>query len=99
MRGSDSGVRLSRRTVLAGGAGLAALACVAGGYELVQPVFRLFSQAVPADGSPRDEAKLERYYAARDALDLTLENAAGERIPTSVIHIVDYTVEAGPSDP
>jgi len=36
MRGSDSGVRLSRRTVLAGGAGLAAVACVAGGYELVQ---------------------------------------------------------------
>ena len=36
MRGSDSGVRLSRRAVLAGGAGLAAVACVAGGYELVQ---------------------------------------------------------------
>ena len=36
MRGSDSGVRLSRRTVLAGGAGLAAVACGAGGYELVQ---------------------------------------------------------------
>jgi len=36
MRGSDSGVRLSRRTVLAGGAGLAAVACVAGGYELVR---------------------------------------------------------------
>ena len=35
MRGSDSGVRLSRRAVLAGGAGLAAVACVAGGYELV----------------------------------------------------------------
>src|SRR5580704_162683 len=36
MRGSGSDVRLSRRAVLAGGAGLAAVACVAGGYELVQ---------------------------------------------------------------
>ena len=67
------------------------------GYDLVQPVFRLFSQAVPTDGSPRDEAKLERYYAARDALTLTLEKAAGEKIPTSAIHIADYTVESGPS--
>jgi hypothetical protein len=67
------------------------------GYELVQPVFRLFSQAVPTDGSPRDEAKLERYFAARDALHLTLENAAGETIETSAIHIADYTVEAGPT--
>ena len=36
MRGSGSDVRLSRRAVLAGGAGLAAVACGAGGYELVQ---------------------------------------------------------------
>jgi hypothetical protein len=36
MRGSDSGVGLSRRAVLAGGAVLAAVACGAGGYELVQ---------------------------------------------------------------
>jgi hypothetical protein len=36
MPGSDSGVRLSRRTVLAGSAGVAAAACVAGGYELVR---------------------------------------------------------------
>jgi hypothetical protein len=67
------------------------------GYDLIQPVFRLFSQAVPTDGSSRDEAKLQRYYAARDALHLTLEDAAGLSIPTSAIHIADYTVEAGPS--
>ena len=67
------------------------------GYELVQPVFRLFSQAVPTDGSPRDEAKLKRYYAARDALSLTLENAEGQRIPVTAIHIADYTVESGPT--
>ncbi|HEX3868750.1 MAG TPA: hypothetical protein VHV78_18440, partial [Gemmatimonadaceae bacterium] len=40
------------------------------GYDLVQPVFRLFAQAAPRDGSPRDETKLARYYAARDALEL-----------------------------
>jgi hypothetical protein len=67
------------------------------GYDLVQPVFRLFAQAVPTDGSPRDDATLARYYAARDALKLTLENAAGEKIPVSAVHIADYTVESGPS--
>ncbi|MEO7084336.1 MAG: hypothetical protein ABI442_17215 [Gemmatimonadaceae bacterium] len=67
------------------------------GYELVQPVFRLFSQAVPLDGSPRDESRLERYFAARDALKLTLEDGAGATIPVSAVHIADYTVESGPS--
>ena len=65
------------------------------GYDLVQPVFRLFAQAVPQDGSGKDAAKLEKYYAARDALKLNLEDDAGRSIRTSVIHIADYTVEAG----
>lgn len=62
------------------------------GYELVQPIFRLFAQAVPRDGST-DQAKLARYYKARDALQLELEDANGVRIPTSAIHIADYSVE------
>jgi hypothetical protein len=65
------------------------------GYELVQPVFRLFAQAVPQDGSSRDEATLARYYKSRDALKLELVNAGGQPIRTSAIHIADYTVEAG----
>jgi hypothetical protein len=65
------------------------------GYDLVQPIFRLFSQAVPPDGESKDRALLERYYKARDALGLELEDATGTRIPASAIHIADYTVERG----
>ncbi len=66
------------------------------GYELVQPIFRLFSEAVPMPGGePRDHDKLERYHAARDKLGLELEDATGRRIPTSVIHIADYTAQRG----
>lgn len=65
------------------------------GYELVQPVFRLFAQAVPRDGSAKDTEMLERYYSARDALRLRLEYPDGRLIRTSAIHIADYTVEEG----
>src|SRR5437763_1517142 len=65
------------------------------GYDLVQPVFRLFAQAVPRDGSSRDEVLLERYYKARDALKLELADADGRALRTSAIHIADYTVEEG----
>jgi hypothetical protein len=61
------------------------------GYELVQPIFRLFTEAVPMPGGePRDEDKLARYHAARDKLGLELVDAAGKRIETSAIHIADY---------
>jgi hypothetical protein len=66
------------------------------GYDLVQPVFRLFARAVPRDGSARDDATLARYYKARDALALELSDGAGTRIPTSAIHIADYSIEDGP---
>lgn len=65
------------------------------GYELVQPVFRLFAQAVPRDGSPKNTELLERYHSARDALQLRLEDSDGRLIRTSAIHIADYTVEEG----
>ncbi|HMA23299.1 MAG: hypothetical protein ACM37U_04785 [Gemmatimonas sp.] len=65
------------------------------GYELVQPVFRLFAQAVPREGSAKNTEMLERYYSARDALDLHLEDSGGRVIRTSAIHIADYTVEEG----
>lgn len=62
------------------------------GYELVQPVFQLFRDAVPMrGGEPRDEITLARYYAARDKLGLSLVDAKGRRIETSVIHIADYS--------
>ena len=66
------------------------------GYELVQPVFRLFSEAVPMPGGEaRDKDKLERYHAARDRLGLSLVDAAGHAIDASAIHIADYQEEKG----
>jgi hypothetical protein len=66
------------------------------GYDLVQPVFRLFAQAVPRNGA-RDEVLLKRYYKSRDALKLELTDGDGRRIPTTAIHIADYSVEEGSS--
>jgi hypothetical protein len=67
------------------------------GYELVEPVFRLFVEAVPIpDGTVADGAKLERYHQSRDALNLRLEDADGTPVHTSAIHIADYARERGP---
>jgi hypothetical protein len=67
------------------------------GYELVQPIFRLFSEATPMPGGePRDEIKLARYFAARDQLPLRLEDDCGRAIKTAAIHIADYSLERGP---
>ena len=52
----------------------------------------------PPGGASRDEVKLERYYAARDALDLRLEDASGRPIRTTTIHIADYESRSGTSD-
>lgn len=66
------------------------------GYELVQPVFQLFTEAVPLPGGEAmDEEKLERYHSARDQLGLVLEDASGRPIVTSAIHIADYTQRIG----
>ena len=66
------------------------------GYELVQPVFRLFSQAVPTrGGEPSDDVTLARYHAARDKLALHLVDASGNPIETTAIHIADYQDEDG----
>jgi len=63
----------------------------------VQPVFRLFSQAVPRDGEQRDSDLLERYYKARDALRLELQDEQGRTIQATAIHIADYSEEDGDS--
>ena len=62
------------------------------GYELVQPVFKLFSDAIPAPGADvTDAEKLARYHKSRDALGLSLEDDQGRQIRTSAIHIADYS--------
>ena len=68
------------------------------GYELVQPVFRLFAEAVPAPGADvADTEKLDRYHRSRDALGLSLEDDSGRSIRTSAIHISDYSQRRGGS--
>lgn len=65
------------------------------GYDLVQPVFRLFAESVAPDGTTLDASKLERYHRSRDALPLELQDGQGRPIPTNAIHIADYTAERG----
>jgi len=69
------------------------------GYELVQPIFQLFAQAVSRDGSRKDQALLDRYHQSRDALNLELQDERGQTIKTSAIHIADYTAERGAPPP
>jgi len=69
------------------------------GYELVQPVFLLFAQAVPRDGSPKDSTILERYHQSRDALHLELQDDRGRTLKTSAIHIADYSGGKGSATP
>jgi hypothetical protein len=79
------------------GAGVATGAFRPGpGYDLVQPIFRLYAEAVPRGASTAtDEAKLARYHAARERLGLTLHGPRGGAIPTAALHVYDYTSEAG----
>jgi hypothetical protein len=66
------------------------------GYPLVQPIFLLYSEAVPMlGGEPRDRDKLDRYHAARDKLGLVLVDATGRQLEATAIHIADYTRERG----
>jgi hypothetical protein len=66
------------------------------GYDLVQPVFRLFAEATTAgSGETVDAAKLARYTKARDALLLELRDAAGRALATRSIRIVDRVAELG----
>lgn len=68
------------------------------GYELVQPVFMLYTEAVPTPGADAtDPDKLDRYHRSRDALGLSLEDAAGRVIQASAIHIADYSGREGGS--
>ena len=69
------------------------------GYELVQPVFQLFAQAVPRNTSKKDQALLDRYHQSRDALHLELQDDRGRVIKTSGIHIADYSDESDAPPP
>ena len=81
-----------------------ALGCARGrfrpgvGYDLVQPVFQLYSDAVPSPGAAAtDQDKLDHYHRSRDLLGLSLEDDAGRAIRTSAIHIADFSAKHGGS--
>ena len=63
-------------------------------YSEAQPVFRLYAEA-GTTVQDQDKEKLEEYYRARDALNLTIVTLAGEHVATDCVHITDYSEELG----
>ncbi len=60
------------------------------GYQLVQDVFRLYAHAVPeTPGAVADPKKLQRYYKARDALQLEVIDPDGNVIPETTVHVYE----------
>jgi hypothetical protein len=65
-------------------------------YAEVQPIFRKYADAIPNTSAlPTDEALLQQYYRQRDELALRIVDASGSVVPTTSIHIYDFTYEAG----
>jgi len=68
------------------------------GYELVQPVFKLFPEnGTDLRGSSKLRWKKSKRASSRDALGLALEDDTGRPIRTSAIHISDYSARKGGS--
>ena len=69
------------------------------GWDLVEPIFRLYAEATPGGAAgaagATDEAKLARFFKARDALGLELHDARGAVMPTRAIMVYDFRREAG----
>ncbi len=60
------------------------------GYQLVQDVFRLYADAVPdTPGAVADPEKLQRYYKARDTLQLELIDPDGKIVPGTTVHVYE----------
>ena len=66
------------------------------GYARVRPIFRLFAEASSSTSAePEDEAKMTDFRRAADQLRLELIGPQGELIPTTFVHIYDFSVEGG----
>jgi hypothetical protein len=66
------------------------------GYQLVQDVFRLYGEAVPdTPGGVADPDKLQRYYKARDALQLVLVDSDGQRVEGVTVHVYERRAQDG----
>ena len=60
------------------------------GYQLVQDVFRLYADAIPeTPGAVADPEKLQRYYKARDALQLQVIDPDGNVVPETTVHVYE----------
>ena len=60
------------------------------GYQLVQDVFRLYADAVPeTPGAVANPEKLQRYYKARDALQLELIDPDGRIVSGTTVHVYE----------
>ncbi len=65
-------------------------------YEAVRPLFRRYAEALAVDASGTDDqAALTAFYQERDTLPLHLVDSAGVPVSTRVIHINDFSEEAG----
>jgi len=66
------------------------------GYDQFRGVFRRFANAVgPTSREPDNAEEFAKYFQERDSLGLRLFDSNGREIP-AVIHVYDYSVEAGP---
>jgi hypothetical protein len=73
------------------------------GYELLQPIFQLYAEAMRESGkqgsgragSAADVEKLARYHKARETVMLELHDARGRVVPAASIHIDDFQAQHG----
>lgn len=66
-------------------------------FEIVRPVFRLFTAAEALPASPAREEALAHYYRARDAMPLTVADEDDSGLPCGSVHIYDLA-DAGAAD-
>ena len=60
------------------------------GDQLVQDVFRLYADAVPeTPGAVADPDKLQRYYKARNTLQLDVIDSDGNVVPETTVHVYE----------
>jgi|SRR5579862_1272821 len=62
-------------------------------YPRIQPVFRLFADAVGAAERESCEPDLAAFFQARSRLALSVHRTDGQLIRSSSVHIYDFTVE------
>jgi hypothetical protein len=61
-------------------------------YRLVKPVYLLFGHAT-INPSKVDESLLNKYYQARDKLNLKVLDEGHQLFPSESIHIIDYSFD------